>query len=262
MCLVFILPSIAQIDLAKGDIAQVGNTDGEGVLIRNRPSTTADVLAALPEGHPVTIVVGPATAADGSSWYGVTAETPEGPVTGWIHADYLEAVTSAPAQTETETREFRKVCADGEGLNLRDNPSLGASILTAIPEGTEVEVLAPAVSDAESRAWSQISYGGTVGYSASEFLRADVEASAEQEASGMAVVTGTDGDGVYVREAPGIDSAPVTTLFEGAPVNVVADPAADSAGDLWYQVDHEGTLGWVYGPYLSVEEADPTAPRG
>jgi hypothetical protein len=58
--------------LTAGEAAWVANASGDNVLLRDGASFDAPVVAAYPEGTPLTVGAGPATAADGSLWYQVT----------------------------------------------------------------------------------------------------------------------------------------------------------------------------------------------
>ena len=165
---------------------------------------------------------------------------------------------------------------DGDGLNLRDAPSLDGAVLLTMPEGAAVEVLASDVIDDTGRVWAQIDYAGTQGYSAADYLAAtappaeqpptvppaipvDQPAPEAPPVTAEAVVGGTDGDGLNVREGAGVDSAILTGLPEGASVTIVGGPVSDANGDPWYQVDADGIVGWAFGAFL-VGATAPAAP--
>jgi cell wall-associated NlpC family hydrolase len=165
---------------------------------------------------------------------------------------------------------------DGDGLNLRDAPSLDGAVLLTMPEGASVDVLGSGLIDETGRAWSQVSYAGTQGYSAADYLAAAEPPAAEPPAvppaipvdqpapeapavTAEAVVGGTDGDGLNVRESAGVDSAILTGLPEGASVTIVGGPVSDANGDPWYQVDADGVVGWAFGAFL-VGATAPAAP--
>jgi hypothetical protein len=65
--------------------ARVGNTEGQGANLRQRPSATAPVVKSVPEGTTVELI-GPDQQADGRAWRNV--RDPEGS-TGWIAAELL-----------------------------------------------------------------------------------------------------------------------------------------------------------------------------
>lgn len=175
------------------------------------------------------------------------------------------------------------VNTNGDGLNLRDSPSLGGAVLTGMPEGAQVEVLETGYTG-DGLDWARIRYDGIEGYSAVTYLgNTDepvvvpideppaVEPPAPQPpveptppAAGLmagdrAIVTGTNGDGVNVRSEPGTGSAVLTGLLEGSNVPILAGPATDAAGAIWYQVEAWGVAGWVHSDYLAEVGGAPIA---
>lgn len=69
--------------------------------------------------------------------------------------------TPTPKASEPDTQKKRTT----EALRLREGPGTGYTILSTIPKGTEVTVLATLKSG-----WSQVKYGGQTGYSSTEYL--------------------------------------------------------------------------------------------
>lgn len=64
------------------------------------------------------------------------------------------------------------------------------------------------------------------------------------------VVTGTEGRGLKVRAGPGMSHGIVTTLNEGASVQIAAGPVSDGDED-WYQISvSPAKTGWSIGRYL------------
>lgn len=150
----------------------------------------------------------------------------------------------------------------GEGLNLRDSPTLSGAILSGMPEGAQVEVLETGFTG-DGLDWARIRYDGIEGYSAVTYLGNTAEPVAvpiveppTAPAAGLtigdrAIVTGTDGDGVNVRSAPGTDSEVLTGLLEGSNVPILGGPSSDATGANWYQVEAWGIAGWVHGDFLA-----------
>lgn len=71
----------------------------------------------------------------------------------------------------------------------------------------------------------------------------------ELPAGGSAIVTGTDGDGLRLRQAPGLSASPVVLLAEGTRVQVLDGPRA-ADGEQWYQVRAGERVGWAAARYL------------
>jgi cell wall-associated NlpC family hydrolase len=161
---------------------------------------------------------------------------------------------------------------DGEGLNLRAAPSLDAEVLLGMPEGATVTTLSDAAPDESGQLWTQVSYAGVTGYSASDYLEAVSETPAPPPAPGpgdnptdeppavgaQAVVGGTGGDGLNLRAGPGTDADILTALPDGTLVEITGGPVNDADGAPWYQVAAaDGASGWAIGLYLVGSAAPP-----
>jgi cell wall-associated NlpC family hydrolase len=164
---------------------------------------------------------------------------------------------------------------EGDGLNLRDSPSLSGAILTGMPEGAQVEVLETGYTG-DGLDWARIRYDGIEGYGAVTYLAntggdepvavpiVEPPATPVPPSTGLmsgdrAIVSGTDGDGVNVRSAPGTDSEVLTGLTEGSNVPILAGPTADPSGANWYQVEAWGVAGWVHSDYLAEVGGAPVS---
>lgn len=273
------IPVLADLDLVAGDSAQVAYTAGDGVNVHPSAGVGTGLITTLPEAFPVTIEEGPVTLDDGTNWYAISFETGEGWFYGWVSADFLtgDAVEAAPDDGgATADAGLAVVDAGGYGLNLRSGPSSDAEVITTIPDGGWVEVWASGIVDEAGTDWSEVTYEGVSGYSATAFLvvgaiggpAEETEEAAEMAAVagvavGAAAIVGTSGAGVNVRAAPGASAGAVTSLFEGASVSIVDGPAYDAAGEAWYQVETVDGVGWVHSAFVgdpSEVEAEPATP--
>jgi len=120
-------------------------------------------------------------------------------------------------------RQFRIANTDGQGANLRAEPSVLSQTIRALPEGVTVS--------GGEHAWRQVTDdSGMRGWMASEFLVAVV---------GGFKVANTDGHGANLRSAPDTSAQPpIKLVAEGAPLS--GDEHA------WRQVtDTDGTFGWI-----------------
>lgn len=259
LCGTLTLSGAAELGLSAGDLGQVSDTDGAGLNLRAAPGADADLVAALPDATLLTIGGAAQTAADGTAWYPVTAETDAGALAGWVAADYVQGAQAANAplvQTALAAQDATlTVNGGGESLNLRSGPIGTADALDAIPDGATVAVLAPAVEDPSGNWWSQVSYDGEVGYAATQYLGTGLVsatgdlASAALADNASATVVGTGGDGLNVRAAADANADTLTTVDDGAVVQVLAGPTA-ADGTAWYQVTADGMTGWVNGAFL------------
>ncbi|MDQ3548196.1 MAG: C40 family peptidase [Chloroflexota bacterium] len=256
------LPAAADLDLIGGGRAQVADTAGDGVNVREAPDAGAAIVAGLPESFAVMIDDGPLAVEDGSFWYAVTAELEDGSVFGWVSADYLRgmsAVVEPPPDDESAASGVPVYLnSDGSWLNLRSGPSVAADVMTAIPDGAPVEVLEPVQLDEEGVAWSMVRYDGVVGYSAAAYLGGFSTANANMD-DGLLTVGGTGGDGLSLRESPDAAAGRLTTLSEGTQAWLLDGPVSDAAGDTWYQIEADGLVGWSNGGYLSAAGSGASA---
>lgn len=162
---------------------------------------------------------------------------------------------------------------DGDGLRLRDGPSFTAGTLTVMPEGTEVRIIGAAITDADGNIWLPVSYGDLSGYALSDFLTSAGNTPAQaQQATGLpptpslgvgvtAEVSGTDGQGVNIRQQPGYGAPVLTVAPEGAIMLVIGGPQVDGQGITWWQVDYSGLKGWVQADYLqATASGDASSP--
>ncbi len=243
-------------DLWAGATARVAYTDGTGVNMRDAPGY-GEVVAVLPEGSYVTIQDS-AWIDDGTYWYNVTADLASGWTSGWVIADYL--TDDAEASTfvyngDAAASEVPIAVNTANGpLGMRANPWSGAEIVTWIPDGAWIEVLAPAVFDEAGIGWSQVRYGGMTGYAAADYLGYDTIGSYIQSTGlwvgALAVVSGTGGDGVNLRVEP-VWGDVIAVLPEGAVGDVIDGPLYDEEGSAWYMLATDYGSGWVHGGYLS-----------
>ncbi len=65
-----------------------------------------------------------------------------------------------------------------------------------------------------------------------------------------AIVSHTDGLGVNVRDAAGFRAQILRTLPESSSVQVIDGPSPAPDGSAWYNVDVDGTHGWIHSDYL------------
>ena len=70
--------------------------------------------------------------------------------------------------------------------------------------------------------------------------------------SKTALVKGTGGDGLNMRETPSKTGAKVTSIKDGEKVNVKDGPK-DADGLTWYQIEYQGKTGWASSAYLEIQ---------
>jgi cell wall-associated NlpC family hydrolase len=279
MSLALVIPVTADLYLSPGQAARVSYTNGDGVNVRESPGFGGAIKTALPEGARVTIVDGPVILDDGTGWFLISSNYAD----GWVIHDYLADRSgdsgSAPAASESSGT-ATVVNTNGYGLRLRDGATTAAGIMTVMPEGASVTVLATDFWDGEGASWTQVQYGGMTGYAATRYLSigttsappAQSEPSAPSNDSGSgswhlsvgdrAAVSGTGGGGLNLRSGIGFGNSIISVIGEGNVVTIIDGPQADAAGNGWYQVDYTSMIGWVHGGYLAWSDAAPTSNPG
>lgn len=83
-------------------------------------------------------------------------------------------------------------------------------------------------------------------------------------AGDLAVVSGTGGDGLRLRDGPSFSATTLTVMPEGAEVRVTGPAVADPEGNLWFPVNYGTLAGYALGEFLvsssPVYETTPAQP--
>lgn len=144
-------------------IGQVVTTNADFINVRSEPSTSADVVDQFNAGVEVEIVGGPVEAED-FIWYEVQV-TAEGGSRGWMAADFLDGIETAPAAEETTTPSTPEVTVDedagesespefaagdivqltDDSVRVRSEGNLGGDIINTFEAGTQFEITGEAV---------------------------------------------------------------------------------------------------------------------
>ncbi len=85
-------------------------------------------------------------------------------------------------------------------------------------------------------------------------------ADSDLEPGGRAIVANTGGDSILLREGPGYHHAVLALLGAGDSVTVLDDPVAGDDGSPWYQVEADGTTGYVFAEFLASPANAPADP--
>lgn len=160
------------------------------------------------------------------------------------------ATTPAPAGAQTATfttGDTVVVTADGDGLNLRSEPGLDATVLETLEDGT-MATITGGPTDADEVTWYEISLeGDRTGWVAGEFLTL-AAAIDPGFSAGDRVEVATDA--LNVRNAAGLTSEILDTLPLGTTATILDGPDTVD-GIPWYQVDAgDFGEGWVAAGFL------------
>jgi uncharacterized protein YgiM (DUF1202 family) len=239
---------VSAADLPSSGAAVVTGTNGDGVRCRAEANLSGTVITVLPEGATVSLR-GPVQ----SGWQPVLCANQQ----GWISASFLQArpssSTDAPGgvggpSVATGLGIVRGT--NGDGVRCRSKANSNASVIVVLPEGAEV-VLRGAVSGS----WQPVTCAGQKGWVYAAYIGAPGSGDADGNggasptglvAGDVAVVTGTNGDGVRLRAKASFSGAVILVVSEGQRVDVVSG----STGP-WVAVTYRGNSGFIHGDYLA-----------
>lgn len=267
---------------AAGDTGTVFGTGGDGVWLKQEPALDAPRIVALPEGTPLRLLAGPQPGTGNTrSW--VQVQT--GNTTGWMVADYfrLDGGAAPPPPTPAPSPappsgapqpggwgEVRGTTGAG-GLRLRAASAPWEQLLTILPEGTRVQIVAGPTTGGNGDPWYQVDANGTRGWVDGIYLvaaeppappappaapPAAPTAGASFAVGSWVEVTGTnDVGGLRLRGGPAPTETLLRLLPDGTKLQIAEGPVTGSNGDPWYRVDGAGQGGWVDGIYLNASSA-------
>lgn len=140
---------------------------------------------------------------------------------------------------------FKVANTADQGVLLREQPSRNARAVASLMEGATVEPVNAEAVEAEGINWQRVKdSGGAAGWVSAQYLE-------PVHSFGMAKVTNTGGDGVFLRAKPGKSAGQIGVVHEGAELRVVGvDVQAE--GKTWRNVsDGKGTSGWISAEFLT-----------
>ncbi|MBE6811859.1 MAG: hypothetical protein E7523_03135 [Ruminococcaceae bacterium] len=158
--------------------------------------------------------------------------------------------------------------AEGKNLKLRASASVDVDTGVEIPSGTKLEVKQIIASDVAAYPyWGAVSYKGTDGYVAMQFLMTEADYIAEfgEEAVatpgnytvGTYVVSGTGEYGLKVKPEPGYGDA-LSMAYDGDEVEVLAIVTWEDADNeelrYWGNIEWDGHDAYVCMAYLEKAE--------
>ena len=252
--------------LTAEDFDAVGTVNDSDVRFRTGPSTSNSIIGTLAENTEVEII------GINSGWYKIVHNGN----TGYMRSDYIDIIsesqsageettsetedTTAPEEQAPETSETpvnKSGSVTGNSVRMRTEPSLSAPIMGLLNKGTKVDVLA------ETDNWYKITYGGNTGYMSSDYISLAAGSEESEQApettdpdvEAMDEVGYVTGNYVRFRKGPATNTAIITTLNNGTSVKITGKT------DGWYQIQYNGSTGYMSADYISVGEA-PTSSEG
>jgi len=238
-------------------ISAVVTTSGGSLSLRLSQSTSAQVLASIPNGTRLTIL------QKGDTWSYLLY----GGIGGYVLTQYLSFGNSAPTPTPTPSQNHSSasgivatVVTTGGSLNMRSRASGGTNIIGSIPNGAKVVVLSRGAE------WCQVVYNGKTGYVMSSFLSfasatpvpptmpptATPTPTKQPTLSGVYATVKTTSGSLNLRSNPSGGTNILTTVPNGSRILVTA------RGAQWCMVSFNGYTGYVMSEFL-VFASDATA---
>lgn len=223
---------------ARADSEGAATVTASALNMRSEASTSSSIVTCVSKGT-VVLVTG---TEDG--WYQVWYQGQS----GYMSADYLTFSDSAESAFGTGT-------ISGSGVRVRSGPSTSDSILATLDSGETMSVTGV------SGEWYQVSYNGATGYVNSAYMTLSYGSSASStststssnitEEAPLAVATTGTGtiNGTYVR----MRSGPSTSYSILGTYNTGTTMAVTGTSGDWYEVSYNGTTGYVYSLYLTLD---------
>ena len=172
-------------------------------------------------------------------------------------ATVLAALAAAMMTATAAAAEIGTGVVEADSLRVRTEPSMDASTVSYLLEGTQVEV------HEDLGDWFQISWGSCSGYVSAEFLVYTPAVSTTSTPAAPPPVTDAAGQtgvvtatGVNFRSAPGTDSSVLTVIDEGAEM-VIMD-----VSNGWCEMEWNGQQGYVNADYVAVDGIPLVDPQG
>jgi uncharacterized protein YraI len=138
--------------------------------------------------------------------------------------------------------------AQGDNVNLRDQPSYAGNVMTSVPEGWLVNVLdGPFTDDTDGTVWYQVVANGQTGYMLSDYLQTP-----DGDVSAAAAMTTTAN--LNLRTGPGTSYSVILVIPDGATVNTTG-----TTQNGFSQLVYNGTTGWSASQYLTSSGGSTTA---
>jgi uncharacterized protein YgiM (DUF1202 family) len=232
----------------------VSGTNGDGVRCRSGASLDDSVIVVLSEGTEVSVRAG-----GSGDWTPIVC----GGENGFVSSQYLSDDGGSDGGGSTGAAVISGT--NDDGVRCRTDPSFTGAVITVLPEGADV-----ATRGAQEGDWVAVVCGGEDGWVHGDFISAGGggggggdddsgggSSNSSFVAGDVAVVAGTDGDGVRLRSGAGTSSSVITVLPEGEPVDVIEG----STGD-WVAVAAAGTSGFVHMDYLSSSASEGSSDDG
>lgn len=209
--------------------------------LRSAPSSSASVLASIPEDHKLTV-----TAFRDDRWCRVSLASGK---SGWVREEYLRFTPpTGSSGSKKPSNDVKAAWVEPDVVNLRKSPDLGADCITQLKRGTKVYVV-----DRDGN-WRKVkTEGGTWGWLRADLLEFDVSKGQKLAASGASADEPTpawaNGNVVNMRSGPSTGYSTVDQITKGTKVYIVARSGQ------WAKCKGPNGYGWVLAELLETDVA-------
>ncbi|MCH5272895.1 MAG: SH3 domain-containing protein [Lachnospiraceae bacterium] len=287
----FLIGKTAVMQPVAAQAAQKGTIIATSLYVRSGPGTTYNKMTVNGQEVYLTKDAVVEILGEEDGWYHVTASFSGKEVTGYVSGKYV-SVEAGPttAPTPTQAPSAGNTASDFSvpariwvsELNIRQSAGTSGALLDTLKSGASVTVIGQTYVGSEK--WYKVTYqsGGTTktGYAYAPYVTlngtiptatptptaAPTPTKAPESAGGsyaddFSVPARVIASVLNVRTGAGTGNSIITSLNYGA--SVTATGLTYAGGEQWYRIsfDYNGTkkVGYVYGPYISLNAAIPTA---
>lgn len=216
--------------------------------VYDAPQTTAYILTTLQSGAQVVLL------QPGDTWTQIRV----GNVVGYVFTSYLIFDGKAPAPAPkppvvrqpapkppvTQNANAAVRTKNGGNLNLRNDASANAAVITSYPNGTRVRVIT------HGSTWCKVQVGDLVGYMVTSYLAFDGMTippikTAPKGAEGIV----RSSLALNLRKSPSTSSAILGQYKSGTRVSILG------VGTEWLRVRVDGKVGYMMAKYVQLSDA-------
>ena len=209
---------------ALADVEGCATVTASALNLRADDSTSSSIVTTLSRGTVVLVT------DKGDDWHQVWYNGHS----GYMSAEYL-------SWSETGTSSFGTGTINANGVNVRSQANTSSSIVATLNSGSSMPVTGV------SGQWYQVSYNGSTAYVRSDLMTIGTGSSSSSSSSSSDKTGTINASYVRLRSGASTSSGILATLQKGASMTVTG-----SSGD-WYSVRYNGTDGYVYKQYLTVD---------
>lgn len=288
LCVSLLTGKAAMLQPVLSQAAEKGIIIATSLYVRSGPGTTYSKMTVNGQEVYLTKDAEVEILGEKDGWYHVNAVFSGRKVEGYVSGKYVSVAPSPTAPPVSAGTPSTGNVASGfsvpariwvSELNIRQSAGTSGAVLDTLKSGASVTVTGQTFVGSEK--WYRVTYqsGGTVktGYAYAPYVTLN---GVIPTATPVPVKTPTPAPSVgnnyagefsvpamviasvlNVRSGAGTASPLITSLTYGA--SVTATGVAYAGGEVWYRItfQHDGTkkTGYVYGPYISLNAAIPTA---